>query len=100
MFRPFELFVGFRYLRARRASHFVSFISLISMLGIDASVVEDVIVTHYSRPGDPDAQELFYELNNTPNRRVLKITPTQTIGFDGDKMAAATRAASEGRTAT
>ena len=52
------------------------------------------------RPGDPDAQELFYELNNTPNRRVLKITPTQTTGFDGDKMAAATRAASEGRTAT
>lgn len=48
------------------------------------------------RPGDEDAQKLFYELNNTPNRRVLKITPVKTIGFDGDKMAAATVAASGG----
>ena len=52
------------------------------------------------RPGDEDAQALFYDLNNTPNRRVLRITPVKTIGFDGDKMAAATAAAAEGKTAT
>lgn len=45
------------------------------------------------RPGDPEAQKLFYDLNNTPNRRVLKFTPTQRIGFDGRKMRDATAAA-------
>jgi lipoprotein-releasing system permease protein len=34
MFRPLELFVGLRYTRAKRRNHFISFISLISMLGI------------------------------------------------------------------
>lgn len=45
------------------------------------------------RPGDPEAQKLFVELNDTPNRRVLKLTPVQTIGFDGRKMREATKAA-------
>jgi hypothetical protein len=52
------------------------------------------------RPDDEEAQKLFYELNNTSNRRVLKVTPTQTIGFDGDKMRAATEDATGGQTAT
>src|SRR5690348_8689820 len=34
MFRPLELFIGLRYTRAKRRNHFISFISLISMLGI------------------------------------------------------------------
>jgi general stress protein 26 len=51
-------------------------------------------------PDNAEAQEQFYQLNNTPNRRVLKVTPVQTIGFDGDKMAAATVAAIEGKSAT
>jgi lipoprotein-releasing system permease protein len=34
MFRPLELFVGLRYTRAKRRNHFISFISLISMVGI------------------------------------------------------------------
>ncbi len=45
------------------------------------------------RPGSEAAQEAFVRLNDTPARRVLKVTPTQRIGFDGRKMAAATRAA-------
>jgi hypothetical protein len=49
------------------------------------------------RVGDEQAQREFVRLNDTPNRRVLKITPIQRIGFDGNKMAAATAAAkSEG----
>src|SRR3979411_1050697 len=32
--RPYELFVGLRYTRAKRRTHFISFISLVSMLGI------------------------------------------------------------------
>ncbi|MFO1351130.1 MAG: lipoprotein-releasing ABC transporter permease subunit [Gammaproteobacteria bacterium] len=34
MFRPFEVYVGLRYTRAKRRNHFISFISLSSMLGI------------------------------------------------------------------
>ncbi len=32
--RPYELFVGLRYTRAKRRNHFISFISAISMIGI------------------------------------------------------------------
>lgn len=45
------------------------------------------------RWGDEDAQKEFVRLNDTPERRVLKITPTQRIGFDGRKMRAATKEA-------
>ncbi|MCY4147925.1 MAG: lipoprotein-releasing ABC transporter permease subunit [Gammaproteobacteria bacterium] len=34
MFRSLELTIGLRYLRAKRRNHFISFISIISMLGI------------------------------------------------------------------
>lgn len=34
MFRPLELFIGLRYTRAKRRNHFISFISMTSMLGI------------------------------------------------------------------
>ena len=38
MIRPFELFIGLRYTRARRRNHFISFISLISILGITLGI--------------------------------------------------------------
>ncbi|MGH8496023.1 MAG: lipoprotein-releasing ABC transporter permease subunit [Gammaproteobacteria bacterium] len=44
MFRPLEIFVGLRYLRARRRNAFVSFISLISMLGIGVGVAALIVV--------------------------------------------------------
>lgn len=47
------------------------------------------------RWGDEAAQKEFVRLNDTPERRVLKVTPTQRIGFDARKMAAATAAARE-----
>lgn len=34
MFRPLELFIGTRYIRAKRRNHFISFISVVSMLGL------------------------------------------------------------------
>jgi general stress protein 26 len=42
------------------------------------------------RPGDAEAQALFVKLNDTPNRRVLKVTPQVRIGYDGQKMRRAT----------
>jgi lipoprotein-releasing system permease protein len=44
MFRPFELFVGLRYVRARRRNHFISFISLTSMLGVALGVLALITV--------------------------------------------------------
>jgi len=32
MFKPYEIFVGLRYLRAKRRNHFISFISVTSVL--------------------------------------------------------------------
>jgi len=44
MFRPLPLFVGLRYTRAKRRNHFISFISLISMLGIALGIVALIVV--------------------------------------------------------
>jgi len=44
MFRPFPLFVGLRYTRAKRRNHFISFISLSSMLGIMLGIVALITV--------------------------------------------------------
>ncbi|MBX2881510.1 MAG: lipoprotein-releasing ABC transporter permease subunit [Granulosicoccus sp.] len=45
MFQPFELFVGLRYTRAKRRNHFISFISLVSILGIMLGVTALITVT-------------------------------------------------------
>lgn len=34
MFRPLEVYIGLRYVRAKRRNHFISFISMTSMIGI------------------------------------------------------------------
>ncbi|MGY6555425.1 MAG: lipoprotein-releasing ABC transporter permease subunit [Wenzhouxiangella sp.] len=44
MFQPLTLFVGLRYLRAKRRNHFISFISLISMGGIALGVMTLITV--------------------------------------------------------
>ena len=41
---PFELFIGLRYTRAKRKNHFISFISLTSMVGIGLGVAALIIV--------------------------------------------------------
>ena len=42
--QAFELFIGLRYTRAKRRNHFISFISLISMLGIALGVTALIVV--------------------------------------------------------
>ena len=44
MFRPLELFIGLRYTHAKRRTHFISFISLTSMLGIALGVTALITV--------------------------------------------------------
>ena len=41
---PYEWFIGFRYTRAKRKNHFISFISLTSMIGIALGVAALIIV--------------------------------------------------------
>jgi lipoprotein-releasing system permease protein len=41
---PLELFVGLRYTRAKRRNHFISFISMTSMIGISLGVAALIIV--------------------------------------------------------
>lgn len=43
MFRPLSLFIGLRYTRSKKRNHFVSFISLLSVLGIALGVL--VLIT-------------------------------------------------------
>lgn len=44
MFRPLSVFIGARYTRAKRRSHFVSFISLTSMIGLALGVLLMILV--------------------------------------------------------
>ncbi|MEM7208247.1 MAG: lipoprotein-releasing ABC transporter permease subunit [Pseudomonadota bacterium] len=44
MFQPYEFFIGLRYTRAKRRNHFISFISLISMLGIALGITALITV--------------------------------------------------------
>ena len=41
---PYELLIGLRYTRAKKHNHFISFISLISMLGIALGVAALIVV--------------------------------------------------------
>ena len=44
MFKPLQLYIGLRYTRAKRRNHFISFITLISMLGIAVGVTALITV--------------------------------------------------------
>lgn len=44
MFKPLQLYIGMRYTRAKRRNHFISFITIISMLGIALGVTALITV--------------------------------------------------------
>ncbi len=69
---PFELFIGLRYLRARGRNRFISFISLISMLGIALGVAVLIVVLSVMNGFERELRE-----------RILDMTAHATItGFD------------------
>jgi lipoprotein-releasing system permease protein len=69
MFRPLPFFIGLRYTRAKRRNSFISFISLMSMLGIALGVI--VLITVLSVMNGFD-QEI--------KKRVFSMVPPVTIG--------------------
>lgn len=64
MFRPFFLFVGARYTNFRRRDHFITFISIVSMLGIAIGVM--VLITVLS---------VMNGFTKEIRSRILSITP-------------------------
>jgi lipoprotein-releasing system permease protein len=74
MYQPLTLFVGLRYLRAKRRNHFISFISLISMAGIALGVMTLITVLSVMNGFERELRE-----------RILGMISHATIqGFDGE----------------
>ena len=71
MFRPLSLFIGTRYTRAKRRNHFVSFISLTSMIGLALGVVVMIVVLSVMNGFDHEMRT-----------RVLGMVPHATIVGD------------------
>ena len=68
MLKPISLYIGLRYTRARRSNHFISFIALVSMIGLTLGVA--VLITVLSVMNGFDR-----ELKN----RVLGMIPQATV---------------------
>lgn len=62
MFRPISLFIGLRYTRAKRRNHFISFISLTSMLGIALGVCVLITVLSVMNGFDEAIQNHFFSM--------------------------------------
>ena len=60
MFKPLALFIGLRYLRARKKTHFVSFISFTSMLGIGMGVTVLITVLSVMNGFDKEIHSRFF----------------------------------------
>ena len=73
MFQPKELFIGLRYTRAKRKTHFVSFIAFISIAGVSLGVFALIVVL-----------SVMNGFGNELRDRTLSMTSHATItGFSG-----------------
>ena len=63
MFRPLILYIGLRYTRAKQRSHFVSFISLTSMLGIALGVTVLITVLSIMNGFDHEIRNRIFGLS-------------------------------------
>ncbi|MDE2365695.1 MAG: lipoprotein-releasing ABC transporter permease subunit [Betaproteobacteria bacterium] len=70
---PYELFIGLRYTRAKRRNHFISFISLISLLGITLGMTALITV-----------MSVMNGFQKEVRSRILGVAShIQVSGFDG-----------------
>ena len=76
MIRPFELFVGLRYTRAKRRNHFISVISLISILGIAIGVTALITVL-----------SVMNGFQKELRARILSIASHVTVTEDNERLA-------------
>lgn len=75
MFRPLPFFIGLRYTRAKRRNHFISFISLMSMIGLTLGVSVLIIVMSVMNGFDRELRT-----------RILGMVPHATITAVGTGM--------------
>lgn len=68
MFKPLPLFIGLRYTRAKRRNHFISFISLTSMIGLTLGVMVLIVVLSVMNGFDRELKQ-----------RILGMVPHATI---------------------
>ena len=73
--QPYELFIGLRYTRAKRRNHFISFISLISMLGMGLGVMALIVVLSVMNGFQKDIRA-----------RMLGASPHMEVVADGGRM--------------
>lgn len=74
MFKPLSAFIGLRYVRAKRRNHFISFISLLSMMGIGLGVAVLITVLSVMNGFDKELKE-----------RILGMMPhAMILGYDGE----------------
>jgi lipoprotein-releasing system permease protein len=73
--QPYELFIGLRYTRAKRRNHFISFISMISMLGIGLGVMALIVVL-----------SVMNGFQKEIRARILGITPHLQISSDSGQL--------------
>jgi len=76
MFRPFYAFVGYRYTRVKRKNHFISFISLTSVIGVALGV--SVLIAVLS---------VMNGFNREIRAQMLSGTPHITVGKIGGNVA-------------
>ena len=72
---PFELFIGLRYTRAKRRNHFISFISLISILGMALGVMALIVVL-----------SVMNGFQKEIRARMLGASPHMEVVADGGRM--------------
>jgi lipoprotein-releasing system permease protein len=75
MYKPLSLFVGLRYTAAKRGNHFISFISLVSMLGLMLGVAALIVVLSVMNGFDRELKQ-----------RILGMVPHATLGGYGEPL--------------
>ncbi len=72
MFRPLSIFIGSRYTRAKRRNHFISFISLTSMIGLSLGVLAMIMVL-----------SVMNGFQREMSNRILGMVPHAVVAGDG-----------------
>jgi len=84
MFRPVSIFIGLRYTRAKRRNHFISFISLMSMLGIALGVLVLITVLSVMNGFDSEIKKRVFSM--VPPVTVSSVTNAVTNWQDAEKI--------------
>lgn len=84
MFRPAAIFIGLRYTRAKRRNHFISFISLMSMLGIALGVLVLITVLSVMNGFDSEIKKRVFSM--VPPVTVSSVTNAVTNWEEAQKI--------------